>query len=101
MAADLHFRCFFAGNYREANKFRSHSCRALNEHPLSQRGSSERHPAQQGVQPRYGQKPPSAGLEWDFRCSGGHGLSVLGFDRSPNHESRHLIRALETHSTIH
>jgi hypothetical protein len=37
-----------------------------------------------GVQPRYGQKPPSADLEWGFRCSGGYGLSALGFDRSLN-----------------
>jgi len=54
-----------------------------------------------GVQPRYGQKPPSAVLNGDFRCSGGHGLSVLGFDRNPNHEIRHLIRVAETHSKIH
>jgi len=54
--------------------------------------------AQQGVQPRYGQKPPSAVLNGGFRCSGGHGLSVLGFDRNPNHEIRHLIRVAETHS---
>ncbi|MGB8198288.1 MAG: hypothetical protein WCF33_01095 [Pseudonocardiaceae bacterium] len=40
-------------------------------------------------------------LNGDFRCSGGYGLSALGFDRGLNHESRHLIRAAETHSIIH
>jgi hypothetical protein len=34
-------------------------------------------------------------LNGDFRCPGGYGLSVLGFDRSPNHESRYLIRAVK------
>jgi hypothetical protein len=40
-------------------------------------------------------------LKGDFRCSGGYGLSVLGFDCGLNHESRHLIRAAEIHSMIH
>jgi hypothetical protein len=44
-----------------------------------------------GVQPRYGQKPPSAVLNGDFLCSGWHGLSVFGSDRSPHHESRHPV----------
>ncbi|MGH3708156.1 MAG: transposase family protein [Pseudonocardiaceae bacterium] len=30
-------------------------------------------------------------LNGDFRCSGGYDLSVLGFDRSLNHERQHLI----------
>jgi len=56
-------------------------------------GGHERLPesGQLGVQPRYGQKPPPAVLNRNFRCSGWYGLSVFGFDRSLHHQSRHPI----------
>jgi hypothetical protein len=50
MAADLHFRCFFAGNYREANSSSAVSSAAAQSSPIkpSPRGKGALHPLATG-----------------------------------------------------